>query len=74
MGCRLLVGRRGRDSNPRPALGGYTLSRRASSTTPAPLRLGTKLLLHAELSNNKISLTFVARYVYRSIKIKNSPC
>ena len=29
--------RRGRDSNPRNAFGVYTLSRRASSTTRAPL-------------------------------------
>ena len=30
--------RRGRDSNPRYAFGVYSLSRRASSTTPAPLQ------------------------------------
>ncbi len=33
-----VVWRRGWDSNPRDALGVNTLSRRASSTTPAPLR------------------------------------
>ena len=37
--------RRERDSNPRTALDGYTLSRRASSTTRAPflLYVGAKL-------------------------------
>ena len=34
--------RRERDSNPRYPLGVHTLSRRASSTTPAPLRYACK--------------------------------
>ncbi len=38
----LLSLRRGRDSNPRNAFGVYTLSRRASSTTRAPLRCAGK--------------------------------
>jgi hypothetical protein len=36
---KIIAWRRGRDSNPRGGLSAYTLSRRACSTAPAPLRV-----------------------------------
>ena len=57
-----LTTRRERDSNPRYTFGVYTLSRRASSTTRAPLHRGTSQKRAQITKNISIPLNLVCKF------------